>query len=220
MKRFIAFLAILLILTSVLSAPVFAAYGKGDTVEIDVHGTMISSEKENVVSSSDKGNGSYTVKNGGVKVTVKSPEQKDMTLVVRFVDETDTGAYEWFLLCADEYGTDPTVFDIYFLNEKGERIELDGDAEIELVLDKTYTRLKLLVIDREGNVTELDREINGMTISFDASREGYYVIIEGKPDPSTPPATGDVAILLFVTLAISSSIVMVIVAGKRKARTE
>ncbi len=219
MKKFIVFLSALMLM-SVLTVPAFAAtYGKDDTVEIDVFGKT-QRASESVYSAEDSGDGNYTVKSGdGIKVSVNSPEQKGMSLIVRVVKSTDKEAYEWFLECTDGYGTDPTVFDIYFSNENGERIELDESAKIEIALNKAYTRLKLFVIDMEGNVTELDRKINGATISFDASRNGYYVFLEGRPDPSQPPATGDVGILLFVTLVLASACSIVAVAGKRKNRT-
>ena len=203
---------------SVLSLPAFAAgYGIGDSAEIDVFGTAVYFSEDNVHVSEDKGDGSYSVKaDGGVKVTVNSPEQKGLLLVVRIVDHTDKGAYEWFLEGADKYGTKPAVFDIYFIDSDGNRVEPAKKAKVDVALNEAYSRLKLYSVDKDGTFTELDLQVKGATITFEVSREGYYVFLEGKPDPSQPPQTGDVNILLFVSIALTSAIIMVLVTGRKK----
>lgn len=222
MKK-IATIFFVLLLLLIGSVNVFAAEydDVNNTANLTVTAKYNYYSNSNIYTANDSDNGSYLIDTqNGIKVSVESPKQEDLLLVVHIIKEQDKEAYQWFLDCTEVHGKKPIIFDIYFVDGDGNRIELNDDVEICVELSDTYSVLKVYALNQQGVLNELDRSIQNGSISFKSTTENYYVILEGKTDTVDSPQTGDNSnIALWMILLFASSSCIMLILHKRKSHT-
>lgn len=161
----------------------------------------------------------------GFVITV-TPETVDdsLILVVYPVPNSDTEAFAWFESLTAELGEDGLYYDIYFINNKGERVH-GGDCTVEIALPQSYERPTAAQVAKDGTVKALVSKLSDGKISFDISEGGFYTVVneaeaqlpsEDIDSDTDAPATGDKGIAFFALCAVvcASAAVLII---RRKA---
>ena len=158
---------------------------------------------------------------------VKLPDATKITLISKSIDpylriviapitKQDKQAYRWVSNRTADFGTDPLFYDIYFIDEYGNRVDAYITFEVSITLMNDCGTLKVGEISADGNVSQLASKSGGNTMTFTIEKGGYYVIASarsgniGKP---ISPKTGDnnmtnlcVALLIFSGIGIAGGI--------------
>lgn len=79
----------------------------------------------------EDGNGSYVVKTkGGLTVSIPESPRKGLRLVVREVTPENGEAYVWFMKCARGLSNRIFPLDIFYLDEKDNKIQVDPGTQV------------------------------------------------------------------------------------------
>ncbi len=172
--------------------------------------------------------GRYTVDFGEGAVITVTPDSPDdsLSLVVYPVPATDTEAYAWFKQSTAKLGENRLYFDIYFVNDKGERV-LGGKATAEITPPADYALAKTALVNKDGSFTELDAAIKDGKASFEITDGGFYAMAEAFSEESSSddssdtetdtPSTGDGAEYIWVIIALMSAVLATVSVNKRKS---
>lgn len=220
MKRLLSVLLAAVLLCS-LSIPAFAAEEKK---EISVTAKYISTVTGEYCAPVENGEASVTV--GEVSVSVTGIPTGAVTLVVTPIPTSEQEAYTWFAGCLEDIGTPLAIYDIYFLDADGSRINANG---VCITIDYSVSSEKLTVcgVTTDGDRKDLSAEIKDGKAAFTANGSAYYVLTEKKADeptpgtePTTPAApTGDNSLLwLWVLPLICSAGALVFIILYRRKR--
>ena len=110
--------------------------------------------------------------------------------------------------CATNLGSKPLFFDIYFIDEYGNRVDVNMTLEVSVALMSGYSVHNAAEISADGKVSQLVSESGGNIVSFTIEKGGYYAFASAMTgDTGTPssPKTSDNSIrnlwiaLLFVS---------------------
>ncbi len=183
MRRMIAFLFVSAMVFS-LCMPCYAAETAGNTKEAavrDVYVKYIRAASQDTVPVE---NGSAeTITEDGYTVTVTGAPEGAAYLKVISVPSSETEAWEWFKACLGSGIRPFSIFDIYFEDSDGNRIDANG-AEVMISCSKENT--KVYSVNTDGSTKDLNRTINDGIISFIANGSRYYVLAtmtEKEPAP-------------------------------------
>lgn len=145
----------------------------------------------------------------GISVSVRNVPEGAARLLVRPIPTSEKEARAWFIECLKDDGVPLAVYDIYFLNAEGSRINTDGSV---ITIDYPSYEGTLIVcsVSTDGTTKILASTIENGTVKFTTDGSNYYVLAEqessgttdpGKTDTSTttppddgsmnPPSTGD-----------------------------
>lgn len=187
--------AILLLLTIMFSLclPCYAAEisvpEKENIVPIDAYARYISAgEWENI----PVVNGNAEITISGYTVTVTNAPSNAAILRVIPIPSTETEAWNWFEECLGSDVTPLSIFDIYFEDAEGNRINADG---VRVTITCNMENANVYSVTTEGWTTNLNGCISNGQISFTANGSHYYVLSEersmSEPSESECPTATD-----------------------------
>lgn len=179
MKQIIkVFFAILLVCSFAVPCYATNTYeGNGDTVTIDVYAKCISTAQYPSVPVSD-GTAEIITANG-YEVYVSEAPDNAIALKIVPIPSTEKDAWSWFAKCVGDNKTLLEVFDIYFEDADGNRINADG-AKIRI--SKIPSSTAVISVTTSGKSTELSGESSGDDISFLTDGSHYYVLLRSVED--------------------------------------
>lgn len=139
---------------------------------------------------------------GGIAVITGAFPPDAETLVIFPIPRSETEAYAWFSAITGTVGADPHPYEIYFLNQKGEKRLPDG-VSVTLPTPPDAVRPMILSADCGGTVTPLPQSGDtGMTFVTDGS--DYYIAVDALP-PVPPTGDGSGSRLLPVMLLAAAT---------------
>lgn len=198
MRRILSFLLAIALLFSI-TVPCYAAeISEGDdTVTGDVYARYVSAVEWDDVPVVD-GNAETTTANG---YTVSISDIPDNAVVLRVVPipSAETAAWIWFADCIGGGATILSIFDIYFEDADGKRINADG---VNISISSVDGETIVFAVSTSGNAVEVDSVITNGSIAFTANGSHYYVLAKKTETDPTPgndvtikdPEGGDVEI--------------------------
>lgn len=149
-----------------------------------------------------------------ITLTPKSAASS-LKMVIVPITEQDEYAYRWISGCTADLGVDVLFYDIYFIDEYGNRVDVNMTYEVSVALANRFGKLKAAGIAADGSVSQLASKSGGNKISFTIEKGGYYAIassVTGNTGTSVSPKTGDDRLidawiaLLFVSGAAGTAI--------------
>lgn len=177
-QMMIVFFAILLVCSFAVPCYATNTYeGSGDTVTIDVYAKCISTAQYPSVPVSD-GTAEIITANG-YEVYVSEAPDNAITLKIVPIPSTEKEAWSWFAKCVGDNKTLLEVFDIYFEDADGNRINADG-AKIRI--SKIPSSTAVISVTTSGKSTELSGESSGDDITFLTDGSHYYVLAHSAED--------------------------------------
>ena len=198
MRRILSFLLTIALMFSII-LPCYAAEisEEDDTVTGDVYARYVSVVQWDDVPVVD-GNAEATTDNG---YTVMVTDIPDNAVVLRVVPipSAETAAWSWFADCVGSGVTILSIFDIYFEDADGNRINADG---VSISISGVDGETIVFSVSTSGNAVEVDSEITNGSIAFTANGSHYYVLTNKTETDPTPgndvtiedPEGGDVEI--------------------------
>ncbi len=166
--------------------------GDGDMglKDIDVYTRDENLDKQGTVTAPLENGDTAVMLEDGTKIAVTGVAEDGLWLVVRFVSDADLAA--WLEQRFAPYGTNIYPLDIYFVDSRGVRTEINGTITVTVEAEKEYTEPIVGYVAPDGAASVMDSSLSGKEITFQTDRGGYYVLAERLPDgTSDPPQTGD-----------------------------
>ncbi len=175
----------------------------------------------------EDGNGNYVVRTkGGLTVSIPDSPRKGLRLVVREVTPENGEAYIWFMKCAEGLSDRVFPLDIYYLDEKDNKIQVDPGTQVFFsIAGEGYRYADVYGLGFDGNLFNTPSEfLNGGHRIITGSTE-YYLLAgkvfdggkndgnsDGKTDGNTEdktdenkggaPKTGDSDTLLKIAISL------------------
>lgn len=179
MKRIATLLIALAVLFS-MALPCYAAEN-GEIVTADVYAKYIRATNKNTVSV-ENGNASVTTENGYV-VSISGAPENAVCLKVVPIPASEQDAWSWFKSCLGDNRNPLAVFDIYFEDSDGNRINASGATiSISSIDEETV----VFSVATSGNAVELDYSAANGSITFTANGSHYYVLAKLAETEPTP----------------------------------
>lgn len=198
MRRILSFLLAIALLFSI-TVPCYAAEisEDDDTVTGDVYARYVSAVEWDDVPVVD-GNAEAATANG-YTVSVSGIPDNAVVLRVVPIPSAETAAWIWFADCIGGGATILSIFDIYFEDSDGNRINADG---VKISISSVDGETIVFSVSTKGNAVELDSTITNDGIAFAANGSHYYVLAKKTETDPTPgndvtikdPEGGDVEI--------------------------
>lgn len=198
MRRIVSFLLAIALLFSI-TLPCYAAEisEEDNAVTGDIYARYVSAVEWDDVPVVD-GNAEATTANG-YTVSVSGIPGNAVVLRVVPIPSAETAAWSWFADCIGGDATILSIFDVYFEDADGNRINADGmNISISSVDGETI----VFSVTTSGNAVEVDSTITNSSIAFISNDSHYYVLAKKTETDPTPgndvtindPEGGDVEI--------------------------
>lgn len=198
MRRILSFLLAIALLFSI-TLPCYSAEisEEDDTVTGDVYARYVSAVEWDDVPVVD-GNAEVTTANG-YTVSVSGIPDNAVVLRVVSIPSAETAAWSWFADCIGGGATILSIFDIYFEDADGNRINADG---VNISISSVDGETMVFSVSTSGNAVEVASAITNGSIAFTANGSHYYVLAKKTETDPTPgndvtiedPEGGDVEI--------------------------
>ena len=178
----------LLLLISIFPMTAFAAEDTGQsgsqlTLTVSVSGYPVDIEN---------GQAETTLPDG-TTVTVQGETLPDGVLLV--VEPLEGDALAWIESCMEGKGTNIRAYDIYFLDDSGNRYEITEPITVSFSLNGEYQRPVVYYISESGETQKMETSVAGDQISFTTDHNSYYALAQqvgteetgssGNPSDST-----------------------------------
>lgn len=116
---------------------------------------------------------------GGVKVSVSDAPGTARYLVVCPIPKNTEGG-RWLIKCLNGKGDFICAYDIYFLDEAGNRINAEGTTvTIDSPVDAD--NLEFYSVSTDGTVAVTDYSVKNSSVTFTVLGNSYYVFVEKTP---------------------------------------
>lgn len=193
-RRMTGFAALFLLLIFIFPLNAFAAENTGQsgtqiTLTVSVPGYPADVE----------GGAAQTTLPDGSRVAVQGEVLPDGLLFV--VEPLEAGTLAWIESCMEGKGTNLRGYDIYFLDDSGNRYEITEPITVSFSLNGEYRNPAVYYICESGETQKMETSVNEDQISFITDHNSYYALAEqvetaepeepGKPEtPEEPDAAG------------------------------
>lgn len=124
----------------------------------------------------------------GTTVEVRGIPGTAAKLEIIPVPESEAEAYAWFTVCLEDTGIPLAVYDIYFLNADGDRINADG-ATVTIDCPSYESELVVCSVSTDETTKVLPFTIEDGRVTFTTDGSSYYVLAEKKAESTTDPGT-------------------------------
>lgn len=193
MKKAAVLIAVV-ILSVFCSVPVFAAGNDlSEEKTIGVFAKSVYTLPDGCYGTEEDDNGNHIAElPDGVKVTVATNSMSSsLRMVIVPITEQHEQAYRWISDCTTGFGTDILFYDIYFVDEYGNRVDVNMPIDVSVALMNGYGTIKAAEISADGSVLQLASKSGGNKITFGIVKGGYYAVASTKTDKPLSPKTGD-----------------------------
>lgn len=112
----------------------------------------------------------------GNSVTVQGEALPEGLLFV--VEPLDTEIYTWIESCMEGKGTNIRAYDIYFLDDSGNRYEITEPITVSFSLNGEYRNPVVYYISESGETQRMTTSVSGDQISFVTDHNSYYALAE------------------------------------------
>ncbi len=218
MKKYLFIISVAL-LFSLCTVTCYAVNITAEATEtVDVCITVSHTPAEGVVTA-EEANGVYVAEVGEeLVITVKPQSQaSDCSLVVYPIPETAAEAYGWLEACCESFGKDLLYYDIYFVDASGNRVDC-GEFTVTVSMPDDSGTVKTAALDTEGVLTALENTVNGNTVTFTMTGNGYCVLAsEAEAEDSPLPPTGDKGTATLILLLIASLVTACALVRRKRA---
>lgn len=112
----------------------------------------------------------------GTEITVQGGGEINGLLFV--VEPVEESIHNWILQCMEGKGTNIRAYDIYFLDENGNRYEITEPVTLTFSLNGEYRNPAVYYISESGAVQRMDTSVSGDQITFTTDHNSYYALAE------------------------------------------
>ena len=219
MRKFAAFLlALMLLLPQSMTAFAFEeerqadVYARAVRTTDGVYPAQIDDDTATVTTDED------------IIITVTDAPESAVKLMVVPIPKDETQAWAWITDCLEDVGTPVHLFDIYFEDQDGNRINANG-AVVTIDCPHCSGTPKICSLTTGGTVRVLNDSARGSEVAFRTDGSTYYIIADKTPSQhpgdTDIPQTGDHSgIGLWSGLLLGSTLALWLLIFKRRRQDE
>ena len=183
MKRKILFLLIaIFVLCTVI--PVYAEDTNSNYEEVDVYAKYVRLEHGVPVINIYNGKGMATM-DDGTTICVSGVPREAVAFVVYAIPEQEEDAWIWFKKCINDVGVLLQPYDIYFLDQYGNRLNVN-QVNITIKQDDINKSHVIYGVTTKGKISKIDSKYSSSMLSFFANGSHYYTIVKNIEKTDTP----------------------------------
>ena len=138
-------------------------YGVQDVVE----GTVDAKTGEHVVKLDD----------GKLEIRVNGIIDEAARLMVMPIRKDKKEIWAWLQSITKEIGENKSAYDIFFVDEKGDRIEVGEGSQVSVISNIKTQKVAVYYITDEGQHNALKAIIEAYVVKFNMIRNGYYTLL-------------------------------------------
>ncbi|MBE5934460.1 MAG: hypothetical protein E7262_01545 [Lachnospiraceae bacterium] len=191
MKRKV-FVLTLLLMIIVCS---FCAYAAKDQKEFGVHARTMYSVEDAVVGTVDTKTGEHVVNldDGKLQIRVSGIIDEAARLMVMPIKKDKKEVWSWLQSITKEIGENKSAYDIFFVDDRGERIEVGEGSQVSVISNVRQQKVAVYYITDAGEHNALKSIIEEYVVKFNMIRNGYYTLLvqNGKEEIGTDFEKGD-----------------------------
>lgn len=154
---------------------------------IDVYAKAVYTLPDGCYDAEETPDGEHTVEMpDGVKITLTPKTAVSrLRLVVAPITAQDAQAYQWITSCTAGLGSNLLFYDIYFVDEYGNRVDVDTTLDVSIALTEDYGIPTAAAVNADGSVSPLASTSGSDKISFSIEKGGFYAIAAARSDSDT-----------------------------------
>lgn len=134
----------------------------------------------------------------GTSVMVEGTSLQDgLLLMVKEITAEDGELFEKLSEAVKGKGTKLRIYDIYFIDNNGEKYKTPGQMKITIGLDGTYTSPVVYYVTLDGGAAEMESSVKENQLTFATDHNSYYALLEksssgsGNTKPEQTPLSAD-----------------------------
>lgn len=186
-KKRLAILLLLCILTdcfsSICHAENSAAVGQM-AADFGVYATYKEGPKSYFTAETKDGKSEIQIPDG-TSIAAEGISEDIRSLVVYPIVSEDTEAWAWFLACMNGKGINFAPYEIYFLNQNGEKTSAEN-VMITISMPQSMKNPAVFSLSSSGNLKKLSAQNSGGGVAFQTDGSEYYVLAEETAPAVTP----------------------------------
>lgn len=186
-KKRLAILLLLCILTdcfsSICHAENSAAVGQM-AADFGVYATYKEGQKSYFTAETKDGKSEIQIPDG-TSIAAEGISEDIRSLVVYPIVSEDTEAWAWFLACMNGKGINFAPYEIYFLNQNGEKTSAEN-VMITISMPQSMKNPAVFSLSSSGNLKKLSAQNSGGGVAFQTDGSEYYVLAEETAPAVTP----------------------------------
>lgn len=186
-KKRLAILLLLCILTdcfsSICHAENPAAVGQM-AADFGVYATYKEGQKRYFTAETKDGKSEIQIPDG-TSIAAEGISEDIRSLVVYPIVSEDTEAWAWFLACMNGKGINFAPYEIYFLNQNGEKTSAEN-VMITISMPQSMKNPAVFSLSSSGNLKKLSAQNSGGGVAFQTDGSEYYVLAEETAPAVTP----------------------------------
>ena len=186
-KKRLAILLLLCILTdcfsSICHAENPAAVGQM-AADFGVYATYKEGPKSYFTAETKDGKSEIQIPDG-TSIAAEGISEDIRSLVVYPIVSEDTEAWAWFLACMNGKGINFAPYEIYFLNQNGEKTSAEN-VMITISMPQSMKNPAVFSLSSSGNLKKLSAQNSGGGVAFQTDGSEYYVLAEETAPAVTP----------------------------------
>lgn len=186
-KKRLAILLLLCILTdcfsSICHAENPAAVGQM-AADFGVYATYKEGQKSYFTAETKDGKSEIQIPDG-TSIAAEGISEDIRSLVVYPIVSEDTEAWAWFLACMNGKGINFAPYEIYFLNQNGEKTSAEN-VMITISMPQSMKNPAVFSLSSSGNLKKLSAQNSGGGVAFQTDGSEYYVLAEETAPAVTP----------------------------------
>lgn len=158
--------------------------GNGGSQEIGVYAKSEYNAEDEYTAAIEKGKASVQA---GKEITVTVTDAPDAAkqLVVVPIPSSEKEAWKWIEASVNKTAKAAHVFDMYFTDANGKRIDADG-AVVTIACKHCEKSMIVCSLDTDGTVEIMKSTEKDASVTFTTDGSSYYVLAEKKSTPSQP----------------------------------
>ena len=175
MKKKIFVLSLLLMI-GVLSTTAWAAK---EEKEFGVHARTKYGVKDVVEGTVDEKTGEHVVmlEDGKLQIRVNGIIDEAARLMVMPIRKDKKEIWAWLQSITKEIGENKSAYDIFFVDEKGDRIEVGEGSQVSVISNVRTQKVAVYYITDAGEHNPLKAIIEEYVVKFNMIRNGYYTLL-------------------------------------------
>lgn len=183
MRKILIFLLATILLANI-SLPCYAnevSGEEGESVTGDVYAKYVSTVERDEIPVVDSNAESTT--DDGYTISITGAPDNAVVLRVVPIPSAETAAWRWFAECIGSENTILSIFDIYFEDANGKRINADG---VKISISSVSDEITVFSVTTSGNAAELNCTTANSSITFTANGSHYYVLAKNENTDHAP----------------------------------
>lgn len=113
----------------------------------------------------------------GTIITANGIFDDAISLMVMPIKKNMKKEWEWLQSVTEELGINKSAYDIFFINTRGEKVDLGAGSQISVMSQDKTTDVSVFYIEPDGEKSRLKAILEEYVVKFKMVKNGYYALL-------------------------------------------